>query len=81
MGLWDLAFESEPQACVLDRDTARQVCRAALRSINGKFLAWSPAGKHIVFVDTAANLVVSNPDGTNVVKLLENVPKDFLLAW
>jgi hypothetical protein len=81
VGLWDLAFKSESLACVIDLDTVRQVCRPALRSINGKFLAWSPTGKHIAFVDTAANLVVSNPNGTEAVTLVKNVPEDFLLVW
>ena len=81
MGLSDLAFKTVPQACVIEADTAHQICRPALSGINGKFLAWSPTGKHIAFVDTAANLVISNPDGTEAVKLLENIPRDFLLAW
>ncbi len=81
VGLWDLAFKTKPQACVIDASTAHQICRPALRSINGKFLAWSPTGEHIAFVDAAANLVVSNPDGTEAVELLENVPEDFLLIW
>ena len=81
VGLWDQGFQSEPRACVIEVDTAKQVCLPALRSLNGRFLAWSPSGDHIAFVDTTRNLVVSNPDGTETIKLLENAPKDFLLFW
>lgn len=81
VGLWDLAFNSEPQACVIDVDTARQACLPALRSLSGRFLTWSPSGEYIVVVNTERNLVISNPDGSEAVKLLENVPEDFLLFW
>jgi WD40 repeat protein len=81
VGLWDLAFKTESQACVINLDNTNPVCHSAQRSINGKFLAWSPTGEHIAFVDTAANLIASDPTGTNAVKLLENVPEDFLLVW
>jgi hypothetical protein len=81
VGQWGSAFKSEPQACVINLDNANPVCHSAQRSINGKFLAWSPTGEHIAFVDTAANLIASDPTGTNAVKLLENVPEDFLLVW
>lgn len=81
VGLSHPASKSEPQGCMIDVDTDSQICLPASRSVNGRFLAWSPSGKHIAFVDTARNLVVSNPDGTDAVKLLENVPKDFLLFW
>ncbi len=81
VGLWDPAFKTTPQVCVIEADTAHQTCRPALRSISGKFLAWAPTGKHIAFVDTTANLVISNSDGTEAIKLLENVPQDFLLLW
>jgi hypothetical protein len=65
-------------------NTAKQVCLAALQSISGRFLAWSPSGEHIAFVNLDKDLVISNPDGTGAVKLWEkvpNVPSDFLLFW
>jgi WD40 repeat protein len=81
VGLWDLAFKSESQACVIDVSTTEQSCIPALRNIGGRFLGWSPSGEHIAFVDLDKNLILSNPDGTGAVKLLENIPSDFSLFW
>ena len=81
VGLWDLSFKSESQACVIDVSTTKQACIPALQNIGGRFLGWSPSGEHIAFVDLDKNLIVSNPDGTEVVKLLENIPSDFSLFW
>lgn len=81
VGLWDPAFQSEPQACIIDVNSTGQVCFPALRNVNGHFQAWSPSGEHIAFVDIEKRLTVSNPDGTGAIKLSENVPNDFLLFW
>jgi len=81
VGLWDLAFKSEPQTCIINVNTVGQVCLPALRGINGHFQAWSPSGEHIAFVDLGRNLTISTPDGTGAVKLLEHVPSNFLLFW
>ncbi len=81
VGLWDLAFKSKPQACIINIDTARQECLPSLRSTNGSFVDWSPSGEHIAFVDLDKNLTISKSDGTEAVKLLENIPGDFLLFW
>lgn len=81
VGLWDLAFKSEPQTCIINVNTVGQVCLPALRSVDGHFQAWSPSGEHIAFVDLRKNLTISNSDGTEAVKLLANVPSDFLLFW
>jgi hypothetical protein len=72
---------SEPQTCIISVNTIRQVCLPALRDIAGNFQAWSPSGEHIAFVDLDKNLTISKSDGTEAVKLLENIPGDFLLFW
>lgn len=81
VGLSDLLFKSKPQACVIDISTEGEMCRESLPGINGLFSVWSPSGEHIAFIDLGKNLVLSNPDGTEKIKLLENIPSDFSLFW
>lgn len=81
VGLSDLLFKSKPQACVIDISTEGEMCRESLPGINGLFSVWSPSGEHIAFVDLDKNLTISKPDGTEAVKLLANMPSDFLLFW
>jgi len=81
VGLWGQALKSKPQACIINIDTAKQLCLPSLRSTNGSFVGWSPSGEHIAFVDLDKNLTISKPDGTEAVILLENIPSDFLLFW
>lgn len=82
VGVWDGAFTSKPQACIINIDTMGQTCLPARRSTNGHFLTWSPSGEHIAFVDLDGSLVISNPDGTEQTRLLGDIDtKKFLLFW
>lgn len=63
------------EVCIINVDNAEQVCPDI------GIPTWSPTGEHIAFVNTVRELLISRPDGTEAIKLLENVPGDFLLFW
>jgi WD40 repeat protein len=80
-GLWDLSFRTKPQICIVDVDSLQQTCLPARRGLDGSFLAWSPSGEHITYVDIYEDLIVSRSDGTAAVKLLDNIGDDVILFW
>jgi WD40 repeat protein len=81
VGIWDLAFRSDPQACTINVSTTNQVCLSAQRGYDGRFSAWSPSGEHIAFIDMHNSLVVAKPDGSETVTLLPGIEDDFILMW